>query len=1065
MSKNCRTAVILLALLCLPAVVAAQARGTVQGRVVDASTGQAISGVEVALTALRLATVTDDNGRFLLLNVPAGEHVLRTTFLGYAEEERRVTVTAGGTVNVAITLRQTALRLDRLDVVVTALGIERQERTITTSVQQITGDQVSRVPDANLVASLSGKVSGVSITSSNVAGGSARIVIRGASSLTGNNQPLFVVDGIPVSNATGTNPFGTMGYNAIDYGNSIQDLQPNDIESISVLKGPNAAALYGSRAANGAVIITTRSGRRNVGIGVGMTATSNLTFESPLKLPEYQDKYGQGSNGRFRYVNGRGGGTYDDTDESWGPRLDMGLRIPQFFSNGDSVPWVSHPDNVRDFFVVGRTANTSVSFANTTDRSSTRLSVARFDQRGMYPGFDQERTTVGLNGSIDLSSRLRAQTSFQYINSDARNRPAQGYGADNFMFQFLWFGRQVDTRMLQDKQRNADGTQYNWNSRWNNNPYWTAFINGNDDHRDRVIGSGSVTYDVLSWLTATVRAGTDWSEEARRRRFTAGTFGQTGVDANGAFGESSVFRQETNADFLLSTKPRAFGQLSLSGNLGGNRRENEYRSSGVYVRNLVVPELYDLGNAAVTPEFSDWREGQRVNSLYGSAQLGWRDRVFVDVTGRNDWSSTLPEENNSYFYPSASAGVILSEMVKVPYLSYGKLRAGWAQVGNDADPYQLVDPYTADVPFNGVPRYTASNRLRNLNLKPETTDSWEIGTELKWLDSRVGMDVTYYRKETSNQIIPVQISPLTGFTSRMLNAGRISNSGVEALLNLVPVRSGSLTWDVTLNFARNRNRVEELYGNLRSIVLGTYYGVSVEARIDSTGRGEPYGQMIGRKYVRDSQGNIVVGTNGLPLNSSTNPTGVLGNYHPDWTAGLSNRLRYRGVDVSFLLDTQQGGSLYSLTSAYGRRSGVLAETLEGREQADSLGAPLAVAAGGGLIVKGVKVVAGDTVPNDIRVTAQAYHRGLIGLHEQYVYDASFVKLREVNVGFEVPRSISQRLRLSRMHVAVLGRNLVLWTDVPHVDPETAFNPGNVQGFEYAQPPSARSVGLSITIMP
>jgi TonB-linked SusC/RagA family outer membrane protein len=1071
MSKTRWVVAALLMLVCMPGAVFAQATGTVQGTAVDATTGQPLSGVQVTIVGTGIGGVTNDQGRYLLLNVPVGERVVRAEMIGYAEVEHPVFVRSGATSTLPFSLTQTAVTLQRLNVVVTALGLERQERTLTTSVQQVTGDQISRVPDGNLVAALTGKISGVNITNSNVGGGSSRIVIRGANSLTGSNQPLFVVDGIPVSNMTGSNPFGSRGYNAIDYGNAIQDLHPNDIESLTVLKGPNAAALYGSRAANGAIIITTRGGRRSQGLGIGVTATSTLTFESPLKLPEYQNLYGQGWNGRFRYVNGRGGGTFDDYDESWGPRLDMGLQIPQFFSNGEAVPWVSNPNNVRDFFETGRTANTNVAFATTTDRSSTRLSIGSYDQDGMYPGFRQQRTTIGLNSSIDITDRLHTQLSAQYLNSDGVNRPSQGYGADNFMWQFLWFGRQVDTGLLKDKLRNADGTQYNWNNRWNNNPYWTALVNGNNDERDRIIGSAAISYDVAPWMSATLRTGTDWFSDTRRRHFASGTIGQTGVDANGAFGESNVFRQETNTDFMLATKPRLFGEVALSGNVGGSRRDNNYRSNGVYVRNLVVTDLFDINNAAVTPDLSDWREMQRVNSLYGAAQVGFRNVLFMDVTGRNDWSSTLPAANNSYFYPSVSAGLIFSELVAIPGLEYAKLRAGWAQVGNDAAPYQLLDPYLADAPFNGVPRYTASNRLRNFELRPETTESWEIGTELRFMDDRLNFDFTYYNKVTYDQIVPVQIPAPTGFTSRMLNAGQIRNKGIEVLVGGTPLRLGDgFNWDVTLNYSKNNNSVDELYGDLETIVLDTYYGVSVEAR-----PGQPYGQMYGRKFVRDSQGRIVVGANGLPLNVasvtgadgvSRSTSGLLGNYNPDFVWGVTNRMRFRGVELSFLIDGQRGGSIYSLTNVYGTRAGVLSNTILGREQADTLGVPITPANGGGLIVpNSVRVVAGDTVPNEVRVTAQAYHRGLTGIHENWVYDATFTKLREVRVATDVPRAWTNYLRVSRASVALIGRNLMLWSDVPNIDPETAFNPGNAQGFEYSQPPSARSIGFSITIMP
>lgn len=1023
--------------LSLPQAAHAQGTGTVQGRVTSAETGAPVAGVQVSVAGTSVGSLTDGQGRYQIVNVPAGGRTIRAAVLGYATEERRVTVAAGAAVTADFALQPAALEVEGL--VVTALGIERPEREITTSVQSLSGDDLRQAPEPNLVSALSGKVSGVHIISSNTPGGSARMVIRGVSSLTGNNQPLFVVDGIPVSNAAPTS--GTRGYNAIDYGNAISDLNPNEIESVSVLKGPNASALYGSRAANGAVIITTRRG--TAGRGIGITARTDVMFETPLKLPEYQNLYGQGSRGRY-------GATWD---ESWGPRLDTGEEVVQVMYGSEPAPWVSRPNNVRDFFEVGRSANTSVSMATSGERSSVRLSISNLDHDGMLPGFRQERTTVALNGGADLTDRLSGQASLQYMNADVANRPAQGYGEDNVMWQFLWFGRQVDTEMLRQRRRNEDGTQFNWNPRWNNNPYWTQLEDQNWDSRDRVLGGGSVTYGFTDWLDLMVRGGTDVASEHRKNVYAAGTLSVS--SPTGAFGETTVTRQETNTDFLLRAEMPGLEGMSLDAAFGGNRRDNTYRSLGAYASELVVPGLYDLGNAAVTPDMSDYREQTRVNSLYGSANFGFRDLWFVEATGRNDWSSTLPEGSNSYFYPSISTSLIFTELAELPGVSYGKLRAGWAQVGNDASAYQLVDPYLSDAPFGSRPRFTASNVLRNFDLKPEITESWEIGAELRFLDDRLGLDVTYYDAETSNQIVPVQITPLTGFTSRLMNAGRIANRGVELLVDATPVSlPNGFRWDVSATYGNNENEVVELAEGLETLVLDTYYGVTVEAR-----KGEPYGAMYGRLYVRDSQGNVVVGSNGRPLNSSSNPNGYLGNYNPDWTGGLRNRFQYGPVSAHVLIDGQRGGTIYSLTNLYGRRSGVLIETLEGREEGRT------PAEGGGLIVPGVKVVNGDTVPNDIVVDAQDYHRLLSGLREPFVFDASYVKLREVRLGVQIPARWTDRMGLASAEFALIGRNLALWTDVPHIDPETAFNSGNVQGFEYSQTPTARSFGFSLVLTP
>lgn len=1026
----------LLALLSGAATASAQT-GMIAGQVVDAQTGSPLDNVQVSVVGADIGALTDASGNFRISGVPAGPVEVRAQSIGFATVTRSVEVPADGVARIDFRLGQTAVALD--EIVVTALGIERAERELTTSVQSLSGEQLVRAPSQNLVSSLTGKVSGVQILSSNTPGGSARMVIRGVNSLTGNNQPLFVLDGIPVSNAAST--AGTRGYNAIDYGNLIQDLSPNDIQSISVLKGPNAAALYGSRAANGAVIITTKKGAATRGMGI--TARSDVTFESPLRLPEYQNMYGQGTSGNF----------YTSYDESWGPRMDAGEMIVQPLYGDDPAPFVSHPDNVRDFFELGRVVNTSVAMAAGTENANVRLSVGNLTHDGMLPGYAQERTTVALTGAAEFSDALRADASLQYVNADTDNRPSQGYGEDNVMWQFVWFGRQVDTNILKQRRVNPDGSQFNWNTRWNNNPYWTQFEDWNWDTRDRLIGSGSVTYAFTPWLELMGRAGTDVVSEHRKDVYRGGS--KSISSSTGAFDEASISRQETNLDFLVSADWPGLEGMSLSGAFGGSRRDNQYRSLGFWIDDLVIPLLYDAGNSAVTPDLRDYREQRRVNSLYGSASFGFRDVWFVDATGRNDWSSTLPEDNNSYFYPSVSTSVIVSDLVDVPAISYAKLRLGWAKVGNDAAAYQLVDPYLSNQPFGEQPRFTASNRLRNANLKPEETESWEVGAELRVLDNRLGMDVAYYSSETFNQIVPVDVTPLTGFTTRMMNAGTIANRGIELAVDAVPVQlANGFRWDISGTYSRNENEVVELAEGLETLVLDTYYGVRVEARV-----GEPYGEMYGRKYVRDSQGNIVIGSNGLPLNSSSNPVGSLGNYNPDWTWGIRNGFEYGPLSAHVFVDGQIGGTVYSMTNRYGQRSGVLIETLEGREDGRT------IAEGGGLVVEGVKVVDGDTVPNDIVVEAQSYWRLLGGITEAHSYDATYMKLREIRVGFQIPPAWTNRIGMAGAELAFVGRNLALWTDVPHIDPETAFNAGNVQGYEYAQMPTARTFGFSVVLTP
>jgi TonB-linked SusC/RagA family outer membrane protein len=1052
---------------------AAQTR-RITGRVTSAETGQGLPSVQVLVTGTSVGTLTDNNGAYVLENVPASAATLTFSSLGYATRQAPI---SGDVVNVALTTQAVALE----GVVVTALGQEQQKRAIGTAVQEVQGEQLTQARETNIVNALSGKVSGVQITNAGPQGGSSRIVIRGANSITGNNQPLFIIDGIPIDNTPSSLAF--RGYGGVDYGNAAQDINPNDIAAITVLKGPNAAALYGSRAANGAIVITTKKGR--AGQGLGITASVNQSFETPLRLPQYQNQYGQGYGGEFAYVNGAGAGLNDDADASWGPKLDAGLMIPQFNSpvvNGvrQPTPWVSNPDNVRGFFETGRTLNTNVAVSTASENANVRLSLSNMRQDGMYPGFQLDRTTVSLAGGADLTERLNANASVQYVNSDGKNRPGTGYDGDNPMLQFVWFGRQVDVSQLKQR-RNADGSMYNWNHNYHSNPYWIALENANFDARDRVIGSGSVSYQLTDWLTGTVRGGTDWYRDWRKRTYADGTIGIApglngeGIGANGAFGEDQFFRQETNLDFLLSAQRELTNAFSLSGSFGGNRRTNDYKSSRVYVEDLSAPGIYSVSNFAITPVMADRTEEKQVNSLYGQAQLGYNNYLFVDVTGRNDWSSTLPAEHNSYFYPSVSTSFIFTDAIPAlgsGILSYGKLRAGWAQVGNDASPYQTMSTYSPSLPFRGMPRVAVQNLIPNPNLKPETTTSIELGTELSFFGGRLDLDATYYDAQTTDQIIRVDISPTSGYTQKLLNAGTLKNRGVELMATAIPVRlDNGFEWEMTANFAKNKSTVADLPEGIDAITLGTYWSLRVEAR-----EGDPYGALYGFPYRRvDDESSpyhgqkIISASSGAPLRGTS--LEVLGNYNPDWTGSLSNTLRYKNVDFSFLLDTKQGGKIFSVTEMFGRYAGILEETVPGRcNWPDKAGnvpnnglQPCGPSTG--LVIPGVKLVDGKYVENDVVISAEDYWSLLYGTHEAHLVDASYVKLRELRLGYTLPNSMTRRLGIHGANVSLVGRNLWLNTKGKHIDPETAFDASNVQGIEFGQLPSARSIGINFVVTP
>jgi TonB-linked SusC/RagA family outer membrane protein len=1047
----------LLALACLAMFVAgaadAQEGRRVTGKVTNAESLAPIAGAQVVVKGTTVGTVADVNGNFSLV-VPANATTLVISSIGFREAEFPI---RGNVVNAA--LSPMAIQLEGL--VVTAMGITQRERAIGTSVQTIRADALEQARDVNIVGSLAGKAAGVEVRSTGTQGGSSRVVIRGAGSIQGNNQPLFIIDGVPIDNsapritgAAGSTLSGSAG--SVDYGNAAQDINPNDIESISVLKGPNAAALYGSRAANGAIVITTKRGNVASGRPGGMvTASQNVSFERPLRLPNYQNEFGQGLNGQFSYRDGKGAGLNDGVDESWGPRMD-GRLVCQFDSPGvgtDScqpTPWVAHPNNVASFFETGRTLTTNVAFAAASDAANVRLSVTNMDMDGMYPETRVKRLTTALTGGAQVN-RVNVDGSVQYVRSDGANRPGSGYLGTNPMQQFVWFGRQVDMSKLRN-YRNDDGTLFNWNHQYFGNPYFLARENRNDDTRDRIIGNVGVGYQFAPWLSARLSSGTDWYEDVRRRTYAHGNIGLA-FAVDGGLYEEQIYRQETNHNLVLSANHQLTPEITLEANAGAVRRIGDGRYNYMGSTQLTVPGVYNFSNSAAAPLYNNSLEQRRVNSLYGQAQFGFRNYWFVDVTGRNDWSSTLPAGNNSYFYPSISTSLVLSDLLpqlQESPLAFAKLRASWARVGNDAEPYQTMPSFSSATPWSGQPGFVVPNRLPNLDLKPEETNSVEFGADMRFFHDRLGFDVTYYTQETTNQILPVQVSTTSGFGQRMINAGKMSNKGIELLTTVVPVRlDNGFQWDVTTNFARNRNMVVELADDLETLVLGEYWSLQIQAR-----KGEPYGTIWGRQFVRDSlSGAIVVNSaTGRPINLNTNPQGILGNYNPDWTGSLTNSFRFRNVDFSFMFDTQQGGSVFSVTQMFGNYAGVLPETLAGRgyDGVDSM------------LVDGVFP---DGTKNTKKTTAQAYHRGMFGLQEPFVLDASFIKLREMRLGYSVPPAFTNRMRMHDMYIALVGRNLWLRTPMPHIDPEVAFDASNVQGLEFGSLPSARSIGLHVSVTP
>jgi TonB-linked SusC/RagA family outer membrane protein len=1057
-----------LMLALLPVVAAAQQGTTVSGRVTSES-NIPIPGATVAIPSLAVGTYTNGDGRYSFI-VPAnrvnGQTVpLVARRIGYTPVTLSVTL-SGPTVTRDIQLATATTQLE--GVIVTALGQEREKRSLGVAAQSVSGNDLNKTQTPNIVNALSGKIAGVKVVGSTNFGGSSRIVIRGEGSIGSNNQPLWIVDGVPVDNSNFTDAKGyqARGYGGFDFGNAIQDLNSEDIESVSVLKGPAAAALYGSRAANGAIVVTTRSGRTGRG-GFSGTASTNVTFDQISKLPDYQNQYGQGVGGKFVWKNGAGGGTGDGEDASWGPALDGTPRV-QWFSNGQPAPWVAHPDNVRDFFQTGKTITNNVSATGSSDRANFRLSLGTQEQQGIVPSSSTRRITTAANGTASLGTKLDANATVQYIRNRGNNRPGTGYDEFNPMMGFVWFGRQVDTHQLQQlvydptlqAANQASGInccQVNWNYNYHNNPYWNLYQNNNFDDRNRLIGAAQLQYRPTDWLTAMVRSGTDVYRTNRGFNVDMGWTGgffdpnTNGNFTQGGFSNEDIFVNEQNSDFLVTSVTNPLDKLGLTLNVGGNRRVRTLNQKWIGTDALVARGVYNISNAAVQYTPYQFDQNRQINSLYGSAGFSYNDFLFVDVTGRNDWSSTLPKGNNSFFYPSVSSSLVFTDLIPGGHLggalTYGKLRGAWTRVGNDADPYLTVQTFVANQAFGSTPRFTVQDIVANKDLKPEQTDAWEVGTELSFFDGRAGVDATYYNKVTTNQILNIDVSRATGFSNAAINAGKLSNRGVELQLTGSPVKlDNGFQWDVIANYARNKNRVDALYGDLTSYLIGSrFFSTRIEARLN-----EPYGSITGHPILRDDQGRWILDATGLP---QAGATAIIGNIQPKWTGGLINSFKYKNFDFSGQLDARIGGQLWSATNRFGTYSGILASTLRGREV--SLSNP-------GIDIQGVDE-AGNPVTS--HVLAEDYFKTIDGIEEFFVYDAGFVKLRELRLGWNVPDALTRKLAGYKMNVALVGRNLWTHSNAPNIDPETAFSAGNSQGIEFGQLPATRSLGFQVNITP
>lgn len=1052
----------------------AMAQIRVSGTVTSSDDGEPVVGASILVQGTKTGTVTDVDGNFQL-TAPEGSE-LKVSYLGMKTKNVKAAA------SLKIVLQSDNRTLD--DVVVTALGVSREKKALGYAVSEVKGSDLikSRGGVSNPVNALQGKVAGLQISSSSGSmGGSSKIIIRGASSLSGNNQPLFVVDGVPIEgtdyNATevgssdaNSTARGAGGY---DYGNLVQDINPDDIENISVLKGAAASALYGSRASNGVIMITTKRGQKDQGLGVEYSST--VGFETVTKLPKLQSQYGGGYGYAGDYAYGKEGDDFKTAtvngttytipdygmDESWGPKLD-GRQVVSWadlqkweaggkVGNPTTSPWSPATSDYRDFFKTGVSYTNNVAISKAYDNSAFRISYTNTAMTGYLPNSSQYKNTVSVNGNImSKDKKLNVFTSVNFFNSRTKGRQDTGYGDNNIMVKFTqWGQRQLNMDELKALYLKDDGTQGSWNRggfddptiQYHNNVYWSRYMNYENDSRNRIYGNVGLSYQILPQLKAQYKANLDFYVDKQYERNAV--YSQELSE----FKESSRQQYELNHEFMLMYN-QAFGDYSVTANLGANIMQRHYELIyGQTQGGLAIPLYYNLANSITTPKAYNYKLEKGINSLFGDVTLGWKSMLYLEATLRGDKSSTLPKSNNTYVYPSVTASWLFSELLKdkAPWLSYGKLRAGYARVGNDTDPYQVLQTYTQYTNIDSsTPGYRLANTLSNSNLKPESTKSWEFGLETSFFNNRVGFDLTYYTTTTSNEILPLSVSGSTGYIYKMINSGTIENKGVEFAFHATPVKTRKFEWTTNITLASNKNTVKSLADGV------DYYRISSAPFKVEIGAvvGKPYGVIMGTNYVYDKNGNKCVDSKGLYMSTSGNED--IGHIYPDFTGGWSNSFKWGNFDASFQFDFSKGGHFFSTTQMWGYYCGMFAET-----------------AANGVREKGIisdGVVYGTGEKNTVRVSARDYYENYYnGPAAQNILRSDYIKLREVTVGYTFklnPVWFIKSLRLS-----AYGRNLGVWgPDCKNFDPEMIVtSSGNIQGIEGGATPMVANYGLTVNL--
>lgn len=1026
---------------------------TISGTVTDAGSKEPIPGVSVYIKGTTTGVSTDGDGKYQLPVPNATGDILVYSLVGYKNQE--ITLGAEAEVNVSLV---TDGILD--EVVVTALGIEKDKKGLGIAVTEVKAADIQNTRATNVVNSLSARVAGVRVQgSSGMVGSSSAIFIRGFTTFTGSNQPLFVVDGIPIDNSsTGYgNTGGALTGNALQTGvsnsNRAIDINPDDIESMSVLKGPAAAVLYGSRAAGGAILITTKKGKSGK---LKIDYTGSYQVVDVNRYPDYQNDYGQGI----------GGAMNNTSNFSWGPRFGSQPTYTNFI--GQSEIYQAYPNNVESLFKQGNNLQNSLSISGGNDKSTFTASYSNTLENGIMINNRLHRNTFKIGGTHQLTKKISVSTSINYFNIFSK-RTQQGNQLSNPMFRSWFLPRSVNPYNYPTINPTNGAANYWYGGE--DNPIWSLENHLYDDEVNRVLGNISFTYDITDWMSLNYKLGTDYGVATINTYDAPGARGAANHNALGvgAIGRRANQTTLTSSFLNLNFKKKINEDFTVTGLLGQEISSTKGVNRLALGTGVVIPGFYNLSNTTTyVPTNSE--VNTRLMGIYVDVQASFRDFAFLNVTGRNDRSSTFGPAKRSYFYPSVSASFVFTSAIEAlkenNVISFGRIRGNLAQVGRIAPAYS-TDTYFLNAnpsdgfgpaitfPFVGQAGRALDDVAGNPNLGPEFTVTREIGTELKFLKNRITLDLGYFSTNSTKIILDVPVAGASGFTNLTNNAGKLNSNGIELLLAGTPIKKENFQWDISLNWTRIRNVVKELAPGVTIIPLGGF--TSPQTRLEANA---PYGVIYGTTFIRHTDGRLILNPNGLPVVNTTDIKRI-GDPNPDWTAGITNTLSYKGLSLSFLVDIRKGGDIVSRNIGDLRRAGAAAETGD-RDRNYNIAGWKGNAAGTLLADAG-----GNPVANDVQVTAEQFWGSMFafGTGESYIFDASWVRLREASLTYTLPQSIVEKAKLSRIEIGISGRNLLLWApNVPHIDPEVnAQGANNSQGLEFNALPQTRSLGFMLRI--